>query len=101
MNIMGVWLIAAYKGTFTSMISQGGMDRLINTLAEKNKQLDVSLFLKNTGKPGRFVALFHPEWKYILRLPPSPGQWLGRTNACRGADPFGGKWNHDFSSWHS
>jgi phospholipid transport system substrate-binding protein len=38
-NIMGAWLIAAYKGTFNSILSQGGMDQLINSLAEKNRKV--------------------------------------------------------------
>jgi phospholipid transport system substrate-binding protein len=38
-NIMGVWLIEAYKGTFTSEINKAGINGLIATLAEKNKRL--------------------------------------------------------------
>jgi len=38
-NVMGAWLVEAYKGTFSSEISKGGMDGLIKTLSDKNKQL--------------------------------------------------------------
>ncbi|HEY4318077.1 MAG TPA: ABC transporter substrate-binding protein [Herbaspirillum sp.] len=38
-NVLGAWLIEAYKGTFSSEISKGGIDGLIKTLSDKNKQL--------------------------------------------------------------
>jgi len=38
-NVMGAWLVEAYKGTFNSEITKGGIDGLIKTLTEKNKQL--------------------------------------------------------------
>lgn len=38
-NVLGVWLIETYKGTFSSEIAKGGIDGLIRTLAEKNRQL--------------------------------------------------------------
>jgi len=38
-NVMGAWLVEAYKGTFNSEISKNGIDGLIKTLSEKNKQL--------------------------------------------------------------
>lgn len=38
-NVMGAWLVEAYKGTFNSEISKNGMDGLIKTLSDKNKQL--------------------------------------------------------------
>lgn len=38
-NVMGAWLVEAYKGTFASEISKGGIDGLIKTLTDKNKQL--------------------------------------------------------------
>ncbi|MDB5776692.1 MAG: hypothetical protein JWP38_2825 [Herbaspirillum sp.] len=38
-NVLGAWLIEAYKGTFASEIDKGGIDGLIKTLAAKNKQL--------------------------------------------------------------
>jgi phospholipid transport system substrate-binding protein len=41
-NILGAWLVEAYKGSFASEISKGGMDGLIKTLAEKNKRLAAS-----------------------------------------------------------
>ena len=41
-NILGAWLVEAYKGNFASEISKGGMDGLIKTLSEKNKRLAAS-----------------------------------------------------------
>jgi phospholipid transport system substrate-binding protein len=41
-NILGAWLVEAYKGTFASEISKGGIDGLIKTLSEKNKRLAAS-----------------------------------------------------------
>lgn len=41
-NILGAWLVEAYKGSFASEISKGGIDGLIKTLAEKNKRLGES-----------------------------------------------------------
>ena len=38
-NVLGAWLIEAYKGTFSSEIDKGGIDGLIKTLTAKNKQL--------------------------------------------------------------
>jgi phospholipid transport system substrate-binding protein len=38
-NVMGAWLVEAYKGTFNSEISKNGIDGLIKTLSDKNKQL--------------------------------------------------------------
>jgi phospholipid transport system substrate-binding protein len=38
-NVLGAWLIEAYKGTFSSEIDKGGIDGLIATLSAKNKQL--------------------------------------------------------------
>jgi phospholipid transport system substrate-binding protein len=38
-NVLGAWLIEAYKGTFSSEIDKGGIDGLIATLTAKNKQL--------------------------------------------------------------
>jgi len=38
-NVMGAWLVEAYKGTFASEINKGGIDGLIKTLTDKNKQL--------------------------------------------------------------
>ena len=39
MNIMGVWLIEAYRNQFTNQISQNGIDGLIKFLQERNKAL--------------------------------------------------------------
>lgn len=38
-NILGVWLVETYKGTFAAEISKGGIDGLIRALAERNKRL--------------------------------------------------------------
>lgn len=38
-NVLGAWLVETYKGTFASEISRSGIDGLIRTLAQKNKQL--------------------------------------------------------------
>jgi phospholipid transport system substrate-binding protein len=38
-NVMGAWLSETYKATFSSEISKGGVDGLIRTLEEKNRQL--------------------------------------------------------------
>ena len=38
-NVLGAWLVETYKGTFASEISRSGIDGLIGTLAQKNKQL--------------------------------------------------------------
>jgi phospholipid transport system substrate-binding protein len=40
-NVMGAWLSETYKATFASEISRGGIDGLIRTLQEKNRQLAV------------------------------------------------------------
>ncbi len=39
-NVLGAWLVEAYKGTFSSEISKGGIDGLIKALTDKNKQLE-------------------------------------------------------------
>lgn len=41
-NIAGFWLVDAYKGQFAKDLSAGGMDALIERLAEKNKSLAAS-----------------------------------------------------------
>jgi len=38
-NVMGAWLSESYRATFASEISKGGVDGLIHTLEEKNRQL--------------------------------------------------------------
>ena len=48
-NVLDAWLVEAYKGTFASEISKGGIDGLIKTLSEKNKKL-ASKPLKTAGK---------------------------------------------------
>ena len=39
MNIMGVWLVEAYRNQFTNQISQNGIDGLVKFLQDRNKQL--------------------------------------------------------------
>jgi phospholipid transport system substrate-binding protein len=39
LNVLGVWLVENYKASFASEISKSGIDGLINTLAERNKQI--------------------------------------------------------------
>lgn len=39
MHIMGAWLVETYKSTFATEISRSGIDGLIKTLAEKNRNL--------------------------------------------------------------
>ncbi len=36
-NVMGIWLIESYRNQFTKEVSAGGIDGLINSLAERNK----------------------------------------------------------------
>ncbi|MCM5678590.1 ABC transporter substrate-binding protein [Schlegelella sp. S2-27] len=36
-NVLGVWLVENYRNTFAQEIGQGGIDGLINKLAERNK----------------------------------------------------------------
>ncbi|MBP0600047.1 ABC transporter substrate-binding protein [Herbaspirillum sp. LeCh32-8] len=38
-NVLGAWLVEAYKGTFANEINKGGIDGLIKALSDKNKQL--------------------------------------------------------------
>ena len=38
-NVMGAWLSETYRTTFASEVSKGGVDGLIRTLEEKNRQL--------------------------------------------------------------
>ena len=37
LNVLGIWLIENYKSQFTKEINTGGIDGLINSLAERNK----------------------------------------------------------------
>jgi phospholipid transport system substrate-binding protein len=39
-NILGVWLVENYKTQFSSQINTGGVDGLIKTLTDRNKQLE-------------------------------------------------------------
>lgn len=39
LNVLGVWLVETYRASFASEINKGGIDGLINTLTERNKQL--------------------------------------------------------------
>ncbi len=38
-NVLGVWLVETYKSSFRTEIAQGGIDGLIRTLSERNKEL--------------------------------------------------------------
>lgn len=38
-NILGAWLVQTYRNSFAAEIQRGGIDGLIKTLAERNKQL--------------------------------------------------------------
>ena len=38
-NIMGAWLVEAYRNQFSNQISQNGIDGLVKFLQERNKQL--------------------------------------------------------------
>lgn len=38
-NILGVWLAATYKSSFSNEIAEGGIDGLIRTLADRNREL--------------------------------------------------------------
>jgi len=42
MNIMGVWLVEAYRNQFASQISQNGIHGPVKFLQERNKQLDAA-----------------------------------------------------------
>ena len=37
-NVVGVWLVENYKNSFASEINQGGIDGLIKSLSQRNKQ---------------------------------------------------------------
>ncbi len=39
MNIMGVWLVEAYRNQFANQINQNGVEGLVKFLQERNKQL--------------------------------------------------------------
>lgn len=39
-NVLGVWLVENYKNSFASEINQGGIDGLIKSLSQRNKQGD-------------------------------------------------------------
>lgn len=52
MNVLGAWLVEAYKGNFASEINRGGIDGLIKTLSEKNKKLAAGA-AKSGGKSGK------------------------------------------------
>lgn len=38
-SVLGAWLSQTYRNSFSAEINKGGIDGLINTLSEKNKQL--------------------------------------------------------------
>ena len=39
LNVLGAWLVEAYRGTFSNEINKGGIDGLIKALTDKNQQL--------------------------------------------------------------
>lgn len=39
-NILGVWMVENYKTQFSSQINAGGIDGLVKTLTERNRQLE-------------------------------------------------------------
>ena len=41
MNILGAWLVEAYRNQFSNQISQNGIDGLVKFLQDRNKQLAV------------------------------------------------------------
>lgn len=47
-NVLGAWLVEAYKNTFNSEIGKSGIDGLIKTLQERNKRL-----ANTVGKTGK------------------------------------------------
>ena len=48
-NVLGAWLVETYKGNFAAEIGRGGIDGLIKTLSDKNKQL-AAKSLRNAAK---------------------------------------------------
>lgn len=38
-NVLGVWLVETYKSSFSAEIAEGGIDGLIRTLSDKNREL--------------------------------------------------------------
>jgi phospholipid transport system substrate-binding protein len=49
-NILGVWLVENYRNTFATEINQGGIDGLIKSLSERNKQPEPRPDAKGDGK---------------------------------------------------
>jgi len=49
-NVLGVWLVETYKGSFSAEISKSGIDGLIKVLADKNKKLAASSAAKAAAK---------------------------------------------------
>jgi phospholipid transport system substrate-binding protein len=41
-NVLGVWLVENYKNSFASEINQGGIDGLIKSLSQRNKQAEAA-----------------------------------------------------------
>jgi phospholipid transport system substrate-binding protein len=48
-NVLGAWLVATYKGNFATEISKGGIDGLIKTLADRNKQLAANVARRSSA----------------------------------------------------
>jgi phospholipid transport system substrate-binding protein len=38
-NVLGAWLTEAYKGSFNTIVTQQGVDGIIKTLQDRNRQL--------------------------------------------------------------
>jgi len=41
-NVLGVWLVENYKNSFASEINQGGIDGLIKSLSQRNRQAEAA-----------------------------------------------------------
>lgn len=54
-NVLGAWMVAAYRENFASEIRASGIDGLIKTLTEKNKRLAANPPKGNAAKPGTVV----------------------------------------------
>lgn len=49
-NILGVWLVENYKNQFGQQVAQGGIDGLIQALAQKNQSFEASALKNNSAK---------------------------------------------------
>lgn len=60
-NVLGVWMVQAYRQSFAEQIRQSGIDGLIKALAEKNRAL-----ASKTAQPD--------QGKFAAPVPPSPSR---------------------------